>query len=281
MTGYGRAEEAVGDTTVQVEVRSVNGRYLATKVRAPSDLMRIEGRVEAEVKKRLARGQVDVIVRVSRERVVEPRIDRDTLSRYVDVLDGLGGEKSAALLALPGVVELADRTAVTSSLERHVVRVARLALDALVEAREDEGTRLAKVLRRELARLAKLRGQVARRAPATVRRHHAQLRERLEALLDGTPVDAADATIAREVAVLADRTDVTEELDRLESHLEALERMLEGDGSVGRELDFQLQEVGREINTIGSKGNDAAIARTVVAMKSAVEKLREQAANIE
>lgn len=282
MTGYGRAERTVGDATVAVEVRTVNGRYLATKVRTPSDLMRLESRIEAEVRKRLARGQVDVSVRVSRARDLEPQIDEDTLRRYVDVLDELGGAPaSASLLALPGVVELTDRTRVSSSLEKLVVRVAREALDAVLAAREAEGERLATALRRELGRLGKLCARVGRRAPVAVRRHHAQLRERLAALLDGRPLEADDPVLAREVAVLADRTDVTEELDRLASHVEALERMLDGRGAVGRELDFQLQEVGREVNTIGSKCNDAAIARSVVAMKSGVEKLREQAANIE
>ncbi len=282
MTGYGRAEGSVGEATAQVEVRTVNGRFLATKVRTPSDLLRIEPRVEAEVKKRLSRGQVDVSVRIQRAKVLEPRIDTDTLRKYVRALDQLGGaETSAALLALPGVIDIQEKSAAGPSLERLALRTTRAALDAVVEAREAEGARLAKAFARELKQLVALLAKISKRAPISVRHHHAQLRERLEALLVGVSLPADDPTLAREVAALADRTDITEEIDRLGSHFEALERMLNGDGNVGRELDFQLQEVGREINTIGSKCNDAAIAGFVVGMKSGVEKLREQAANIE
>lgn len=294
MTGYGRGAAESGDVAVEVEVRSVNSRHLAIKCRLSNELVRLEPKVEALVKKRLARGHVDVFarLRLSRSRR-RPQIDEAALKIYRDALHRLGGTRSktrasegeaaagAALLSLPGVVTLTEQELSTTVVQRLVMAALRDALDGLERARGAEGARLAGAFRRELRALEKHRKAIARRGPRLVDEHHRQLGKRLAALLGERGLDPDDPVLRREVAVLADRGDVTEELDRLSSHIEAVTAALQAAGPVGRQLDFLLQEVGREVNTVGAKLSDVTVTGHVVALKCAVEKLREQAANIE
>ena len=301
MTGYGRGAAERGDVAVEVELRSVNSRHLAIKCRLSNELVRLEPKVEALVKKRLARGHVDVFarLRLARSRRT-PQIDEGALKVYRDALQRLGaargggraGRRSvggvgddaaagAALLSLPGVVTLAEQELPATVVERLVMSALRDGLDALQTARAAEGARLAGAFRRELRTLEKHRKAIAKRGPQLVRQHHELLGKRLGSLLDERGLDPDDPVLRREVAVLADRGDVTEELDRLASHIAAVGDALAAPDPVGRQLDFLLQEVGREVNTIGSKLNDVTVTGHVVALKSAVEKLREQAANIE
>ncbi len=281
MTGFGRDQRVDDDLSVEVEVRSVNSRHLALKLRLPGEWTRLEPKVEAAVKRVMERGAVDVSVRVRVERASVPVVDHEVLATYHAALAELGGGDAAALLSLPGVIRMEESGPAATRTERTILASLGQALTEAVGARRDEGERLTRVLRREMAALQKTAGSVRRRVPTLVRRHQEGLRQRLSALLDGTRLTDDDPTLMREVAVLADRGDVTEELDRLDSHLTALDAALDAKGAVGRRLDFLLQEVGREVNTIGSKSNDAAVARQVVALKGHVEKLREQTANIE
>ncbi len=287
MTGYGRARRARGRLAAEAEARSVNGRYLQVRCRLPSDLLRLEPRVEGLVKQRQSRGTVDVAVRLSAaRRGARPRVNRAVLAVYRDELRALGGGDPALLLALPGVVSFGEEAPRESALDALVLGAAGDALARLDKARSGEGGRLRVALRRELAALRRHVAAVRRLAPAAVQAHHAALQARLGKLLEhrgageGAP-RADDPALLREVALLADRHDVTEELDRLASHLAGLAEALAGAGAVGRQLDFLLQEVGREVNTIGSKASDTRIAARIVAAKSVVERLREQAANIE
>ncbi len=281
MTGYGHGTSSQGELVAEVEMRAVNGRHLGVKCRLPGDMLRLEPQVEGMVRKAVARGRVDVhcSVKTGKPRR-RPRIDRDVLGIYRKELTALGGEPSAALLQLPGVVTLAEDGPSPKTVERLLLKAARDAVTSLNAARAAEGARLMQVLRRELAALERLASRVAKRVPGLVARHHRQLRERVGKLLDER-LASDDAILRRELAVLADRGDVTEELDRLHSHLAALDDRLAARGPAGRELDFLLQEVGREVNTLGAKSADAVTARDVVQLKSAVERLREQAANIE
>lgn len=286
MTGFGRARRARGRLAAEAEARSVNGRFLQVRCRLPSDLLRLEPRVEGLVKQRLSRGTVDVAVRLAAaRRGARPRVNRAVLAVYRDELRALGGGEPAALLALPGVVSFAEDAPREAVVDALVLGAAGDALEQLDRARAREGGRLASALRRELAALRRHVAAVRRLAPAAVGAHHDALRERLGKLLARHGGEAApradDPALLREVALLADRHDVTEELDRLDSHLAALAEALSAAEPVGRQLDFLLQEVGREVNTIGSKASDARIAARIVQAKTAVERIREQAANLE
>ena len=283
MTGYGRAERRTASLAVTVEVRSVNARHLAPRVRLPGEWLRLEPKVEAEVRRRLRRGAVDVFVRIdllAGARI--PRIDRAALEVYRRALAELGdGAGGAELLRLPGVVTLAEPEISERALERAVLAALKDALEAVDASRGAEGARLRRVLDRELNELGRHLAALRRAAPKLAKNAQATIRERLNDLLDGRRLAADDPILLREVALLADRVDVSEELDRLGSHREALARGLDSEEPVGRELDFLLQEVGREVNTVGSKCSDVSLTARVVAMKSCVERLREQAANLE
>ncbi len=282
MTGYGRAEKAARSVGVEAEVRSVNGRHLSVRCRMPSEWMRLEPRVESLVRRSVGRGAVDVVVRLRfASETRKPQIDEVVLEVYQRALDRMGGGDASNLLRLPGVITVGDPSVSARTVERVVRGALEDALADLVASREAEGVRLSAAIRRELDALRRHLGVVTRRLPKALAQQQAALRRRLEALLDGAPVDTHDPTLMRELAALADRIDVTEEVDRLASHVEAFGRSLEQKGPVGRELDFLLQEMGREVNTLGAKAVDADISERVVRLKGCVERLREQVANIE
>lgn len=282
MTGYGRASCRSGALLAEAEARSVNGRYLQLRFRLPNELTRLEPKLEALVKQSLARGTVDVSVRVGAERKRGlPRIDSRVLARYRQELSHLGGGEPALLLSLPGVVSWGEEQPNEGALDKLALVAATKAIAALTAARKAEGGRLTVALRRELVSLKKLLAAVRRLVPIAVAQQQANLRRRLAALLENTALAAGDPGLQRELALLADRSDISEELDRLDSHLTALGAALGKSQPTGRELDFLLQEVGREVNTLGSKSSDARIIELVISAKAAVERLREQAANIE
>lgn len=282
MTGYGRSSSARGALTAEAEARSVNGRYLQVRCRLPSDLARLEPKVDALVRKVVVRGTVDVHVRVRSDKQKSlPRVNTRVLSVYSDALKKLGGTNGAALLSLPGVISSTESEPSESTVDRVVMDAARGAVKKLAGARAAEGKRLRVVIRRELSALSRHLAAVRRLAPASVKQSHAAMRKRLSTLLSGSAVSAQDPALLRELALLADKRDITEEIDRLGSHLDAMSHALQDKGAVGRQLDFLLQEIGREVNTIGSKANDVRITERVLRCKSGVERLREQAANIE
>lgn len=292
MTGFGAATQADASVSVTVEVRSVNHRFLQVKSRVPSELAVLEPDVDAAVKKRLVRGSVNVTVRVEPVgSAAEVRVDTDLVARYRTQLAELGdaagtGADQLSLVdwtRLPGVLETRTTTYDPKKVARVVAKATSAALDGLVAMRESEGVAMAKDLEKNTAALRKLVERIATRAPKAVRHLQDELRERVAQLLERPALDPDD--LAREVAALADRADVAEELARLDAHLEAFAAVVTSakppkDG-VGRRLDFLVQEIFREINTIGSKASDAKIAHLVVDAKTTSERLREQVQNIE
>jgi uncharacterized protein (TIGR00255 family) len=288
MTGFGAASGEGAGIVVHVEARSVNHRHLQLKVRLPQELGVLEPRVEALVKKRLQRGSVTVGVTLSHTGGEGVAIDMDAAARYVKQLrrlvrelDLAGGIELSSVLALPGVVAADPGPGKTTNQFKVVLAAVVGALDGLVEMREREGAALEKDLVRHLAALRRTTARIAKRMPSVVREAQAALEKRVAKLLDArVPVQPAD--LAREVAMIADRGDVSEELARLESHADQLEhRLTKNDGAVGRQLDFLVQELVRELNTIGSKCGDAKVAHWVVEGKTTVERLREQVQNVE
>ncbi len=289
MTGFGRGECKAQSFQYTIEARSVNHRYLEVKARLPRRLAALEPLVQREVQRWCARGRVDIGV-TEREVVPRPRtlrVDRTLAAEYLRALRelqsefGLAGEVSVEVVSgfrdILAVEEPAEEDAQAAWGE---VRAAlEVALQALEAMRTAEGEALARELGARLGEVAGQVAQVRRRAPEVVAAYRERLAQRIAALLDGRAMDPG--RLEQEVALLADRSDISEECARLESHLDQFRAILDEPGPQGRRLDFLCQEIHREANTLGAKACDAAMAQVVVAIKTEVERLREQVQNVE
>jgi uncharacterized protein (TIGR00255 family) len=285
MTGHGRGDAAVKGVHAVVECFSVNRKQGEVSVAVPRDLSWLEPHVREDVLKRVARGKVQVSVAIESAAGAATQLIDET--RAADFLRqaralqkklGLSGDIGLqTVLAAPGVLksESADERDILPAVKKALAA----ALDDLLVMRAREGGYLKKELTRCATRMAALVKKVRALAPAVPKRQRENLRRRLEAAR--LPVDVLDPRLATEIAVFAERCDITEELIRLDSHLAQLRENLESDSPVGRTLEFLTQEMGREWNTTGAKANDANISRLVVEAKSELDKLREQLANIE
>lgn len=287
MTGYGKADAPFGDLPVAVEVRSVNHRFCEVVTRLPKLLVGAEPRFRRVVQHRVARGRVDVVVSLGGEHQTKRlAVDAELARQYYDALKalqrelGLPGEITLQLLtSVRDILTLVDRDTDAVQLADHVEHLIGRALDELEAMRRVEGEAIGRDFTARLRDVTRVLEAVASRAPDIVREYAARLRQRIGVLAEGVPLDAD--RLAQEVAIQAERCDYTEEVTRLRSHLSQCEGLLKSGGPVGRTLDFLMQEINREINTIGSKANDAPVAQSVVVIKSELEKLREQVQNIE
>jgi uncharacterized protein (TIGR00255 family) len=293
MTGFGRAEQRGDTLVVTVEARSVNHRHLDVALRLPRALSSLELEARRAISARLERGRVDVTVQVtsvaeqlSQRLVTDPALAREyvvrarALALEVADLGVAGGVTLEWLLQRPGVIRMeesepAELTVPWPTLEPVLGR----ALDDLVARRTAEGERLAQELRGLHAEMATIVDTMAGRAPISVARREQRLRERLQALLGDAGVD--EARLVTEAAVWADKADVTEELARLRAHLAELLLVIDKGGPIGRPLDFLLQELGREVNTVASKADDLELSQAALAGKGVLEKMREQVQNLE
>lgn len=289
MTGFGAAAgEVPPGASIRVEVRSVNHRHLALKLRLPEAFVALEPEVEARVRARCERGSVTLHADVERTRgAVAARIDHAAARAYKEELEGLARELGLAtalsldtLATLPGVIVAAAAPELEESLGAAFLAHVEQALDALVAMRAREGVALAADLRKNAAALRDFVARIETRMPAVLAGHKAALERRIQELV-GRSFALAPADLAREVALLCDKLDVSEELARLASHLVQFDELLAKGGRAGRQLDFLVQELLREVNTIGSKCSDAEAAHLVVEAKTNVERLREQVQNIE
>jgi uncharacterized protein (TIGR00255 family) len=287
MTGFGAGHGASGGEELDVEVRSVNHKFCEVKVRAPRELAALELDAAKAAKERLARGGVEVAIRrPGTGGNLAPRVDVALAEAYarafaeIAARTGLGGGPTLAdVIGADGVVRLEER-AVDVEAAREALRGALgTALDALVAMRAREGEALERDLSGRLGHVEELVGRVAALVPAALEAHEARLTERVQELARGVTVDPA--RLAQEIAILADRTDVTEEITRLRSHVGQVRALLASGEPAGRKLDFLVQEMHREVNTIGSKSQSAEIAAAVVEMKAEVERMREQVQNVE
>lgn len=288
MTGYGRREAAWKGGSVVAEVRAVNHRFCEVQVRLPRHLATMEEEIKKSVQARCARGHIDVTVLVSgrTEGKRTASLDRELATQYYGVLRQLqrefrlSGAVDLALLAgFRDVVVVSEEAATDRKLSGVVTRVVAGALSDLEAMRRREGAALAKEFKTRLTNIAAERANIAARAPRVVEEAFERMKGRVAKLLDGPAPD--QARLQQELAHFADRCDVTEELARLDSHLGQFGTLLAGREPVGRTMDFLLQELGREINTIGSKANDPVLAGHVIAVKGELEKLREQVQNVE
>lgn len=286
MTGYGRAAATVAETSVVVEIRTVNHRFLELKLRGLGMAGALEDRVAARVRGSFERGSVVVSVVARGADAGAPHLDRARAGQVFRELAALAAELGLApptlaeLLAFPGVMAT-DATALLE--DPAVLALVDAAVAEVCAMRAAEGAALARDLAARLERIAALTAELEGHAAAGAASLAERLKERVGRLLGQLDPHAAlePARLAQEVAHLADRADLTEELVRLRSHVAQARDLLEQPGAIGRRLEFLLQEIGRELNTVGAKAWSAAISARVVDAKSELEKLREQAQNVE
>ncbi|HEX9779673.1 MAG TPA: YicC/YloC family endoribonuclease [bacterium] len=288
MTGYGRGAARAGGRDVHVELRSINHRYLEIDYRMPAGLAAAQGRLAELIRERLARGRVEVSVTVQQDgrggRHV--KLDERLLAEYHQALLelrtklGLKGPVTLDhLLRLPSAVSLPEERVTTDDLWGPMQQAAKDALAELVRTRRREGARLATDLRRQVAVIERALRAVKRRAPRALRAQRAQLAARIRELLGAK--GSRTVPQLQEVAALVRETDINEEMVRLESHLAHLRQTLAQGRLVGRQLDFIAQELTRETNTLGAKVDDPEASKDVVDIKGAIERIREQAQNLE
>ena len=287
MTGFGQADGSVGATRVSVEVRTVNHRFFSPSIKLPDAFSRWEADVREAMRLKVSRGHVTLAARVERQAGASAVIDEERFGRVVDQLRALqarfnldGGVDVGTVLRMPDVIAMPRADDDIGSVAELVAIVDR-ALDGLAQTREEEGTRLAEVLVQRLDIIAGSLDRIATRAPDRIIAQRDRLRASVVKLTEGLAID--EQRIAQEIAILADKLDVSEEMDRFRSHMSAFRAALSDQGAdpVGKKLGFLLQEMLREANTTGSKGADAVILHEVVSVKEELERIREQVENLE
>ena len=288
MTGYGRDQQLLHGRSITVEIRSVNHRYFEFSCRAPRGCAFLEDRLKRSLQSAISRGKVEVSLTLQtiESRHTSVAVDHALAGQYLTALRALGEEYSlpddltlSSVARLPDVFTLCRDEEDEEELAADVLQVLQNALDRFVAMREAEGERLRADVLSRVVTMEEHLSFVEERSPQTVIEYRARLTAKLTELLNGAVPD--EARILTEAAIVADRLAVDEETVRLRSHFAQLRRIMESSEPVGRKLDFLVQEMNRETNTIGSKCSDTAIAGHVVEMKSEIEKIREQIQNIE
>jgi uncharacterized protein (TIGR00255 family) len=288
MTGFGRGEVQAGNRVWATELRCVNNRFLDLKIKLPRGYCALEERIRKLVSASLQRGRVDLVMNVSGDfsDLMKVHVNIELARTYQKALTEMGNELSISggtdLAFLASISDILVREQESENLEDVWTALCPALEEALVNCetmRRQEGDTLLADLVSRLQFFSEVVEQVATAVPELLAQRKAMLQERLEKLLGNTQLDPL--RLAQEVVILADKTDVTEELVRLRSHMQQFRSFLEEDGAVGRKLDFLVQEFLREVNTLASKISDARIAHLTVELKSELEKIREQIQNIE
>ncbi|MDE6730179.1 MAG: YicC family protein [Oscillospiraceae bacterium] len=298
MTGYGRAQIQNDDRDVLVEIKSVNSRYLEQNVRMNRNYSYLEEELKSLVKTRTTRGKVEISVTVTfaEGKKADIRVNPEIIHGYLDAMQTYNQnlEKSdshyltmnqlyaqgwLAMMQMPDVFSVEKAGYDEDLLRQDVTTATQQALDAFVMMRETEGAKLAEDIRNRLDDIAGKLEIIEQKAPELTARYRERLTAKLQELLDTAGID--EQRILTEAAIFSEKTAVDEETVRLRSHLSQMKKLLHTNGSVGRKLDFLVQEMNREVNTIGSKIQDVEITTTVVDLKSEIEKIREQIQNIE
>ena len=288
MTGYGRAREMRNGRDITVEVRSVNNRYLDCTVKMPRAYIFAEDRMKARVQQAISRGKVDVFVTIDASAADEAVVAvNEPLARgYYEALTrlktmfSLPGEVTPEVLAkFPDVLAVTKAEEDVEAIAADICAVLDDALAAYNDMRAVEGEKLAADVAGRVTTIETVVGKVEERSPQTVAAYRQRLEAKMQEVLQSTTID--ESRILTEAAIFADKVAVDEETVRLRSHIAQLRDMLQSSEPIGRKLDFLIQEVNRECNTIGSKCNDLTVARDVVNMKAEVEKIREQVQNME
>ena len=289
MTGFSRYENQSEDLTCKVEIRSVNNRFIEINTRLPKSLAPLELPLKKMVKTKCARGSFDISIAIEKNGdseaglEVNPNLPLATeyLKAFKEIQDGLGlkGEIDINTILSQRDVVKSELKKVEFSCEDIVMQSVDRALTDLIKMREDEGKNLEKDILNQISSIETLRKSIAAKQSITIQKFQEKLNEKIKILTSGIEIDPA--RIAQESALLADRCDVTEEIVRLKSHLEQFNILIASNDPQGRKLEFLTQEINREVNTTGSKTIDLEVSSAVIEMKSCLEKIREQLANIE
>jgi len=288
MTGYGRVVALLDGRNIVVEAKSVNHRFLEISLRTPSALFPLEMEYKKKIGERFKRGRVDVSIRLEGEGADTSKVNLnlEIAHNYVDVLNRLKDEfhfqEPITLKSLTGFRDIfspPSETQLSPDFLNEVEKTLQETLSMLGNMRQDEGMALYSDMQMRLKLITEIMETIRLRAPQVVLEYQKRLADKIKELTAGLAID--DARLAQEVAIMADRCDITEELVRMQSHISQFEALLQSEDAEGKKIDFLLQEMNREINTIGSKSNDAGITRQVIEAKSELGKVREQAQNIE
>ena len=293
MTGFGRGEYSDEISKVTVEIRSVNHRYLDIYVKMPRRYSFAEETIKSAIKERVHRGKVEVSVSVDNigKSDSDVRLDKELASRYYNVLSELRdsfdfGEESRVSLSLlskmPDVIVTTPAAEDEEAMARRLLGATEKALDDFCSMREAEGEKLAADLSARADTIQKIKDHIEKRAPEIEKEYAAKFKARVEEILGGV-YEVPEERVALEAAIFADKANITEELVRLGSHISQLRGFLKSDGkeAIGKKIDFLIQEMNREANTIGSKSNDREITSNMLELKAEIEKVREQVQNIE
>ncbi len=289
MTGFSRYENQNEDLTCKVEIRSVNNRFIDVNTRLPRSLAPLELPLKKMVKSKCARGSFDIIIAIEKNGDSEANLEvspnlplaSEYLNAFKKIQEGLGlkGEIDINTILSQRDVVKPELKKVEDSSEEIVFQTVDKTLTDLVKMREDEGKNLEKDILNQISSIKALGKLISTKQSITVQEFQDKLKEKIQTLTTGIEIDPA--RIAQESALLADRCDVTEELVRLESHLDQFNKLVASHEPQGRKLEFLTQEINREVNTMGSKTIDLEVSKAVIEMKSCLEKIREQLANIE
>ena len=289
MTAYGRNDAVIGEKEISVEIKSVNNRYLDLTVKLPRSHSYLEEKIKKEISARgISRGKLEISISIVNPLGTSIAVDSAYAKEYLDALRalrdefGLADDISVMTVARNQEIFKIKRPEVDEETEwKDLLSALSPAIDGFISMRENEGQNLAHDIKEKIALLRKYAAIVASSSNEDIKGYRAKLEARLRQVLSDNRVTVDENRILTECAIFADKVAVDEELVRLESHFKAFLEFLEADEPVGRKMDFLLQEMNRETNTIGSKCSDSEIARTVVEMKSELEKIREQIQNIE
>ena len=289
MTGFGRAECQDGDYSYKAEIRSVNNRFIEINTRIPKAFLDMELSLKKLIKSHCARGSINITITLansndgSGEWDVKPNLP--LAIQYVKALKeiqtSLGLEGQVHIDSVVGLRDVfkIEPVSIDSAKESLLLNIAESALTSLQKMREEEGAHLQKDLAERIDSIEKHAAQIEKRQPAVIQEYKNRLKEKIKLLNDGIEVD--EPRLAQETAILADRCDITEEITRLSSHLIQFRKLFDSTEPIGRKLEFITQEINREVNTMGSKSSDTVMANLVIEIKSTLEKIREQLANIE
>jgi len=287
MTGFGRGECTLDNTTFTVEIKAVNHRYGDLNIKMPRVFSALEEKVREMANEKISRGKVDIYINYdSFNQDASVKLDLNLAEAYAEAMRtlkeklGLNDSMSLQLITkFPDIIKLETKEKDLESLWEILKKALAEALDGFVEMREREGARLLEDLRLKLDNIVAAVEKIKVKAPQMVVDYEQKMRERLKEILKDTAID--ENRILNEAAIFADRTCVDEELVRLESHIKEFNKTLKVKGTVGKKLDFILQEMNREINTTGSKATDIEITNLVIELKTELEKIREQVQNLE
>lgn len=296
MTGFGDAAQQTGGVSWTVDIRSLNNRYFKGTLRLPEAVAALEAEIETLLRRKLNRGSITLTIsRKTTDAQNIHRVNDEALINYVDHLETIHkkvdptGDHSinidlTALLALPGVLQPAQDHAEMLAQSRPVVMaLVEKAADRLLAMRVAEGQALEEDLARQRETIRQRLSIIAERTPVVVEEYHQRLRTRIDELMARAQLKITEPDLIREVAIFAERSDISEEVQRLAGHLEQFEQIVSADKGepAGRTLDFLTQEMLREANTIASKSNDVQIARAIVDVKGAIDRIKEQVQNVE